>query len=274
MTVKLNSIELQVTDIRKSFDGTVVSNKDRFRECQKTLNLKIDENKIKIVALQYSLKSLESKYASMQKGMGSIKSEDSLEDKKEVIVLSSSGDSTPSEEDSNVKQVSRDDLMEIKKRINDLEMINPLSGFFAWRLRDFEKFRRNEPLVKREKFKTSCFGFECRIVLYWNNLDLRRRVNLAFEVVGLTPMTVSFLPFFCDVVISIVCGDSGEIMTREISCTEFTQATSDQDWDCICRAVVEDFLVLPDHEAFVSDDTLKMFGYFKPYDPSVEIVSD
>ena len=288
MTVKLDSLELKMIDIRASSERIIVSNKDTLRDYKKTLDLKIEENKVRMNALQDRLSDLCIKYEDLMKTQEdptANKSKVSLGNNRKNSLGDSSTDtvqvSSSSEEEDNETTtkmiISRDDLKEIKNRLSELEMINPMSGFFAWTVRDFEKFRRcdGEATVRRDKFKTSCFGFECRMVLLWNNPDLRRRVNLSFEVVGLTPMTVPFLPFFCDVVISVVSGDGGgEIMTREISCTEFTEATSEQDWNCICRAVIEDFLVLPDHDVFVSDNALKMFGYFKPFDPSVELVSE
>ena len=278
LSVKVTTIEVQLTNIKQSVEGTNLSNKDRLKSYKKEVDKTLDANSAKITALENSLKGLGTKYTDLEKRMVSGKAKISESN----ASLNSSGESNGSSKELNSpvdgsinnnkdrSLVSRLEFTQIKKRINELEMINPLSGFFAWTVRNFDTFRAGNVPVKREAFKTACFGYECQIVLYWNDLDSRRSVNLGFEVLGRTPMTVSFLPFFCDVVLSVVSAD-GAIMTREISCTEFAEATSEQNWDCLCRAVVEDFLVFPDHDSFVCDDVLKMFGYFKPFDPSVEI---
>ena len=280
MTVKLDSLELKMTSIQTSYVTTIMSNKNRLKDTKKVLDLKIEQNNVRIHALEDKLRDLYNKYENLikvnEEKATSVPKVSLGDSSKDAVQVTSSSDEEEGDKAKN-KRVSRADLKAIKKRLSELEMINPLSGFFAWTIRDFQNFRRcdSAATVNRDKFKTSCFGFECRMTLTWKNPDLRRHIDLGFEVVGLTPMTVSFLPFFCDVVISVVSGDGGgEVMTREISCTEFTQATSEQDWNCICRAVIEDFLVFPDHDGFVSDGALKMFGYFKPFDPSIEIASE
>eukprot|EP00111_Clytia_hemisphaerica_P016727 TCONS_00049607-protein len=159
-------------------------------------------------------------------------------------------------------------ISDLEKKIGRLELMNPVSGFFAWTLREFDYFQSMLPSRKRGKLKTSCFGFECRIVLYWTNLKRRKQLGLGFEIVGRTPMTVGYLPFFCDVIISLL-DRNGEIMTRKISNSDFVPGNPVEDQEVMLRATIPDFLCFPQHKSFVFEDTLRLFGYFKPFDPSV-----
>ena len=158
-------------------------------------------------------------------------------------------------------------ISDLEKRIGKLELMNPVSGFFAWTLREFDFFQAMLPSRKRGKLMTSCFGFECRIVLYWTDLFRRDQLGLGFEIVGRTVMTVGYLPFFCDVIISLL-DRNGEIMTRKISNSDFGPGNPVEDQEVMMRATIPDFLCFPKHQSFVFDDTLRLFGYFKPFDPS------
>ena len=157
--------------------------------------------------------------------------------------------------------------LELESRLNIMESINSFAGFFSWRILNFQQFKEHGTVVERNGILTSWFGFECRLSLYWT--DRRNNATLCFEVVKKTLRTVSYLPFFCDVIVSVISFD-GEVMSHKITYENLTHLTpvDHQTSQVLCYAEVADFLQFPKNNRFIVDDQLCIFGYFKPFDPT------
>lgn len=158
---------------------------------------------------------------------------------------------------------------DLEKRLNAMELINSFSGFFAWRISNFHKFKEHGTLVERSGLFTSFFGFECRLSLYWSHETQRDNATLSFEVVKKTPRTVTYLPFFCDVIVSVISFD-GEIISRKISYENLTHLdpVGKQSSQVLCYAEIANFLQFPANNKFINvNNQLCLFGYFKPFEP-------
>ena len=67
MTIKLDSLELKMTSIQTSYVSTIMSNKNRLKDTKKVLDLKIEQNNVRIHSLEDKLRDLYNKYENLIK---------------------------------------------------------------------------------------------------------------------------------------------------------------------------------------------------------------